>query len=311
VGATAPDLVDIKESNPPPGTTLYFKINLNITPDAKALPAPKPLTGVFVPQKYAAGSELKILVWLHGHHEGTTTIDEYWTRYHSPKYQIRHTLNDSNLANFVLAAPSLAGDSTAGDLIAAGGLEDYVGTVLAGLKKHAAAKFATLPPLQTVVVGAHSGGGRPMLVVAEKLTTSTFDQSVKEFWGFDCLYDVDSPYDMYKDPPVKPYGAGHTDPRKNTKPAEVRWFKWAKGGAKAKLTMRHATDEPTTRCLNLKRLCAGDKFPAAPSGKDGWEEILGFDGGTPASGVTVTASAEKGHEEMVKPNLLKQLTGSP
>jgi len=66
VGATAPDLVEIKESNPPPGTTLYFKINLNITPDSKALPTPKTLTGVFIPQKYAAGSELKLLVWLHG-----------------------------------------------------------------------------------------------------------------------------------------------------------------------------------------------------------------------------------------------------
>src|SRR5262249_60761553 len=101
------------------------------------------------------------------------------------------------------------------------------------------------------------------------------------------------------------------DPRKNGNPTEVRWFKWAKGGATAALTIRYATAEPTMRCLNLKRLAAGDKFPAAPSGKDGWEDILNFAGGTPVSNVTVTASAAKGHEEMVKPNLLKQLTGKP
>ena len=102
---------------------------------------------------------------------------------------------------------------------------------------------------------------------------------------------------------VKP---GHTDPKLNGNPTEVRWFKWAKTAQTAKLTMRHATAEPTARCQNLKRLAAGDKFKP-----DGWEKILKFDGGTAVSNVTIIESTDKDHELMVKPQLLKQLTGQP
>ena len=301
----APDLVEIKEANPPAGTTLYFKIDLNIGPDKSGGAKPKSLTGVFVPKNFAAGSELKLLVFLHGHSSGNIAINDYWTTYHSPKYQIRQTLNDSN-QNFVLIAPTLSGESGAGDLVKQGELEDYLDTVLAGLQKHAAAKFATLPVLRSIVVAAHSGGGRPMLEIAEKIGTSEFDKTVKEFWGLDCLYDVDTPYDLYKDTPSGPFKPGHTDPKLNGNPTEVRWFKWAKTAQTATLTMRHATAEPTLRCQNLKRLAAGDKFKP-----DGWDKILKFDGGTAVSSVTIIESTDKDHELMVKPQLLKQLTGQP
>jgi len=303
--STAPDLVEIKEANPPAGTTLYFKIDLNIGPDHKGGVTPKPLTGVFIPNSFTAGSELKLLVFLHGHSDGNMVINEYWTTYHSPKYQIRHTLNDSK-QNFVLVAPTLSGESHSGDLVNKGELENYLNTVLEGLKKHTSAKFATIPVLRSIVVAAHSGGGRPMLEIAENLGTSEFAKTVKEFWGFDCLYDVDTPYDLFKPPPSSPFGPGHTDPNANGNPTEVRWFKWAKTSKTASLTMRHATAEPTLRCQNLKRLAAGDKFKP-----DGWDKILKFDGGVGLSNVTIIESTDKDHEGMVKPQLLKQLTPQP
>jgi hypothetical protein len=72
-------------------------------------PAPKPVTGIFVPENYNVSSDVDMILWLMGHHDNSEyppalTIDDYWFKY--PHFRFREFVNASN-KNVILAAPTL------------------------------------------------------------------------------------------------------------------------------------------------------------------------------------------------------------
>jgi hypothetical protein len=69
-----------------------------------------------------------------------------------------------------------------------GGLAWYLDQVLAALRTHGPFKGVASPPgLGHVVVACHSGGGVPMRLISA--TPQPYLDKVREFWGFDCLYN--------------------------------------------------------------------------------------------------------------------------
>jgi hypothetical protein len=203
----------------PKNTTYYVTIDLGGTG------APKPMTGIFVPENYKISDEVDVILWLMGHHDNsdyppTLTIDDYWFKY--PHFRFRHFVNAGN-KNVILVAPTLGPTSQAGNLTNSGGLSTYLDQVLAALKEHAG--FPTVPTLGDVVIACHSGGGSPMLKIAT--TNQQYSNNIKQLWGFDCLYgDVES-----------------------------AWLKWAQQNSSKTLLIRYGSSTPD-RSHTLERLAA-------------------------------------------------------
>jgi hypothetical protein len=177
-------------------------------------PAPKPVTGIFVPENYNVSSDVDMILWLMGHHDNSEyppalTIDDYWFKY--PHFKFREFVNASN-KNVILAAPTLGPSSESGDLSTSGGLARYIDQVLAALEAHG--PFDSVPSLDNLVIACHSGGGSPMLKIAT--TNQQYSDNIRQFWGFDCIYgDV-----------------------------EASWLKWAQQNSKKTLFVRYGSSTP-------------------------------------------------------------------
>jgi len=171
----------IKTERDPPGTTLYASIDLSIV-DKFGTKA-EPMTGIFVPNGFVSGRSTDIILWLHGHKGDTNrrlTIDRYWNATRVPYGAFREGVNDSG-RNIVLVAPTLGARSEAGNLVKAGGLDNFLAQVLGVLGQGVPSALGNL------ILACHSGGGLPMRRIAggsDKALTN-----LRECWGFDCTYN--------------------------------------------------------------------------------------------------------------------------
>ncbi|MDQ3654920.1 MAG: peptidoglycan-binding protein [Chloroflexota bacterium] len=167
----------------PPATTLYTGITLGGERPARAM------TGIFVPAGYRPVPRVDLVLYLHGHKSKfpNVSIDGYWNRAKFQHFALREATNESR-KNVILAAPTLGPGSEAGWLVKPGGLDKYVDLILTVLHTHGPYRGATVnPALGSLVLACHSGGGTPMRQLA--LSGQRSAASIRECWGFDCLYN--------------------------------------------------------------------------------------------------------------------------
>lgn len=177
--AAAPRLLGQEQT--PPGRTLYVKIPLGAEGPAK------PMTGIFIPQRFRPEPKVDLIVYLHGiKPKADLTINRYWNRSYFPTWPLREGLNQSG-KNFILVAPTLGprSQTQTGWLAQPGGLDRYVDQALAALAAHGAYQ-GWRPQLGNLILACHSGGGLPMRRLA--LGKNRYASHIKECWGFDCLY---------------------------------------------------------------------------------------------------------------------------
>jgi hypothetical protein len=246
---SAPTLLKCKKTSL--GETLCVKIDLGInrapnkvdpktgkpTVDAKFFKV-EPMTGIFIPQSYVPQKEVDIVLYLHGHKGAypgnSATIDDYWNGSRFPFFALREEVNGSG-KNILFVAPTLGPLSQAGNLTSGKGFDNYLAKVLAALRKH----FLTKNPQQEIekigkiILAAHSGGGSPMLRIAE-LQGSSNTSKIAECWGFDSVYGN----------------------------VEKRWVDWAASHRNARLFIyyyntasRSLTLEKLSKERNLQNVC--------------------------------------------------------
>jgi hypothetical protein len=175
----------LKREIVPAGTTLYLEINLEIT-DKFGITAP-PMTGVFIPHGYTPQGNVDIILYLHGHKGGEMRkqgIDQYWNAKKFPYGAFREGLNKSE-RRAILVAPSLGSRSEAGRLVSSGGLDAFMGQVLAGIGAYGGAQGKVMPG--NLFLACHSGGGAPMRRLSGG--SDAILGNLQECWGFDCTYN--------------------------------------------------------------------------------------------------------------------------
>ena len=205
-----------------PAETHYLKITLG-----KESPAP-PMTGIFVPADYKIRSQVDMLLYLQGHHQGGTypanlPIDVYWLSSHYPFWAFREGVNTSN-KNLILVAPTLGPGSQAGKLTDSGGLAWYLDQVMRALRTYGPFKsMGDPPPLGNIIVACHSGGGLAMRHIA--FTPQQYLAKVRQYWGFDCLYNAGD---------------------------ETLWAKWAKANRDKELFVYYGNGGTAARSQQLR-----------------------------------------------------------
>jgi hypothetical protein len=146
------------------------------------------LTGIFIPDGYAPGANLDLIVYFHGLLDrcggsASDTVEQYWS---NPHFRLRDWVNDSK-KNVVLVVPRLSfwDEKTRSKLGMDG--DDF----LTRVKEVVAAQLKKDPfnwkggtTIRTIYLAAHSGGGTTMLWLARTLTVG----KVPECWGFDSMY---------------------------------------------------------------------------------------------------------------------------
>lgn len=181
--AGAPRL--LKRESVPPGTTLYFEIDLKIK-DTFGIVAPR-MTGVFIPEGYTPNGPTDVVLYLHGHKGGDMRklgIDQYWNSQRFPYGALREQFSTSGRAA-IFVAPSLGSRSEAGRLLDPSGLDTFIAQVLAGMRANGAGE--TSLSLGNLVFVCHSGGGLPMRRISGG--TGAAVAKLRECWGFDCTYN--------------------------------------------------------------------------------------------------------------------------
>lgn len=167
------------------GTTFYEPIDLGIVVDGTRVRAQ---TGIFVPPALRTDRPVSLVVYFHGIRNPAITVDQYWNAARDRRFALREELTASG-KNAILVVPLLGPRSQMqiGDLARPGGLDRYIGRVLAALRRR-----GRLPPgarLGSVTLAAHSGGGLAMRTVA--LASNAIAPRVRACWGFDCTYNRD------------------------------------------------------------------------------------------------------------------------
>jgi hypothetical protein len=171
-----------KAETVPPAHTYYFDITLD-----KGLPHE---TGVFFPEKYQAGSQVDLIIYLAGIDIGG--LRNYWSAKRS--YTLRESLNASG-GNYVLVVPtvSVQGEqgakfTTVGEL--AKNPERYLKQVICGISQQDPFNKGwkeTNPTPRKIIVAGHSGGGFDLPKLALAIKGGKLGH-LCECWGFDCLY---------------------------------------------------------------------------------------------------------------------------
>src|SRR6516162_2016158 len=178
----------IRRESMPVGTTLYVDIDLKIL-DKLGITAP-PVTGIFIPDGYAAGATADLILYLHGFKAEAIkrqAIDQYWNAQRFPYGALREGVNASG-RNVVLVAPTLGSRSEAGNLLKRGGLDAFLSQVLAALRAYGPQSSAgAAPALGNLILACHSGGGSPMRRLAGGQDRAL--TQLRECWGFDCTYN--------------------------------------------------------------------------------------------------------------------------
>ncbi len=185
-GISAPRL--LRQESTPPGTTLYVEIDLGIV-DKFGTTAP-PVTGIFIPDGFAPGAAVDVILYLHGFKAEAIkrqAIDQYWNSQRFPYGAFREGVNAS-ARNVVLVAPTLGSHSEAGSLLRPGGLDAYFEQVLAALRAYGPQSRTGAPStLGNLILACHSGGGWPMRQLAGGQDRVL--ARIRECWGFDCTYN--------------------------------------------------------------------------------------------------------------------------
>jgi hypothetical protein len=176
----------------PPGKTWYFPIRLD-----RAAP-----TGVFVPQHFVfpkPGEKVDVILFFHGSKVGkfsdfpNDNINYYWNNKYEYnggvlKLNLREDLNTSK-RNALLVAPTmghdpgygLVGNKNLGIFQESGGGDCFLHHVMAWLGHYDPRFLST--EVGSVVLAGHSGGGSPIYLLMNDLTTD-----ICEIWGFDVVY---------------------------------------------------------------------------------------------------------------------------
>ena len=178
----------IRQESIPPGTTLYVEIDLQIVDKLKII-AP-PITGIFIPDKYVPGAAADLILYLHGFRAEAIrrqAIDQYWNSQRFPYAALRDAVNAS-ARNVILVAPTLGSRSEAGRLVRPGGLDAYIGQILAALQAYGPYRqTGYAPALGNLILACHSGGGWPMRQLAGGSDRAL--AALRECWGYDCTYN--------------------------------------------------------------------------------------------------------------------------
>jgi hypothetical protein len=222
-GAAVPRLVRAEQT--PPGLTLYVEIDLAIT-DKLGLRAPA-VTGIFIPDGYVPGAAADLVLYLHGFKAAAIrreAIDAYWDARRFHYGALREGVN-ATARNVILVAPTLGSRSEAGRLLAAGGLDDYLGKVMAALRAYGPhGQSGTTPALGNLVLASHSGGGLPMRRIAGGSSRS--GARIRECWGYDCTYNTGD---------------------------DTFWASWAQARPNAAVYIYYITGSPTARLAEALR----------------------------------------------------------
>ncbi|MET0527786.1 MAG: DUF2272 domain-containing protein [Microvirga sp.] len=174
----------LKQDRSVSGVTLYPEIDLGIVDKFGQRAAP--MTGIFLPDGFVAGSSIDLILYLHGFKAARAlTIDGYWDAKRYPYGALREKLNTAR-RNVVLVAPTLGAHSEAGRLVEPGGLDAYLSKVLAVIGAHSPSG-RKVPTLRNLILACHSGGGLPMRRLAGGRGRAI--ASLRECWGFDCTYN--------------------------------------------------------------------------------------------------------------------------
>jgi hypothetical protein len=179
----------LKQEAIPPGNTLYVNIDLGIIDQFGITAAP--VTGIFIPEGYVPGATVDVILYLHGHKAEPIrrqAIDQYWNSQRFPYGAIREGVNASR-RNVVLVAPTLGSRSEAKRLLDPGGLDAYLGLVLAALSAYGPHRRLSQasPGLGNFILACHSGGGKPMRKLAGGRDRALV--RLRECWGFDSTYN--------------------------------------------------------------------------------------------------------------------------
>jgi hypothetical protein len=178
----------IKQESTPAGATLYVEIDLQIV-DKFGITAP-PVTGIFIPDGYAPGAAVDLILYLHGFKADAIkrqAIDQYWNSQRFPYGALREGVNASG-RNVILVAPTLGAHSEAKRLLEPRGLDAFVARVLAALTAYGPHRQAgAAPALGNLILACHSGGGWPMRQLAGG--SDRVLALLRECWGYDCTYN--------------------------------------------------------------------------------------------------------------------------
>ena len=215
----------IRRESTPVGTTLYVEIDLKIL-DKLGITAP-PVTGIFIPDGYAAGATADLILYLHGFKAEAIkrqAIDQYWNAQRFPYGALREGVNASG-RNVILVAPTLGSRSEAKRLVERGGLDAYLAQVLAALNAHGPSRRASsAPSLGNLIFACHSGGGWPMRQIAGGSDRAL--ARLRECWGYDCTYN---------------------------KGDDTFWAGWARARPNARVYIYYIAGSPTARLAEALR----------------------------------------------------------
>lgn len=163
-----------------PGLTLFSKRGTCMKP-----------TGVYLPPKHVdTKNALNVVLWLHGWY-----VTDHKQLFHSDEARVRQQVLSSS-KDAVLIAPFLGRRShkvktdednyDVSDLKTAKWGERYLNEVLAALARFQNKDNPPKLDIKNLAIACHSGGGEGMRYLVG--TLGKFQASLKECWGFDCLY---------------------------------------------------------------------------------------------------------------------------
>lgn len=201
----------VRRETTPPQLSLYLPIPLDV-PNVD-----DPATGVFVPDKYRAGTAADLVVFLRGYDvkrpTAATGVAEYWGSPRHPvlkSFLLREEVNRSG-KNVVLVVPPLGPFAEAGKLADEGGLRAFLDRVADGLWRGGPHAGLPRPPtIRHLILAAHSGGGVPLRRLARAAgSDAALKDRLKACWGFDSIYGVkDKDAGFWAD-----WARGHPDTR--------------------------------------------------------------------------------------------------
>jgi len=206
------------------GYTCYVEIDLKITERAYryfennvaktgyAAADPPKMTAIYVPQNFQAAAETDMIIYLHGYLDGTPDFIktgrevfippiQYYLNYSKPPdpryFNFREIINQLG-KNVVFVAPTLGGKSQYGKLVK--NFDNYVDQVIWAINDYIykARNLNGQFKLRNLILAAHSGGGAPMIGIAEQ-SKSPYVSRIKSYWGFDSWYNDTSRWNRIAD----------------------------------------------------------------------------------------------------------------
>jgi len=194
---------------------------------------PPKMTAIYVPQNFKPAAETDLIIYLHGYLDGIPDFIkpgggkvyippiQYYLNYVKPPntkyFNFREIINRSG-KNVVFVAPTLGGKSQSGNLVK--NFDNYVDQVIWAINEHIfkARKIPGKLNLGNLILTAHSGGGSPMLKIAQQ-AASKYVALVKSYWGFDSWYQGSAPWDLIAN-----------DISKNKKSVTICAYRYNSGG---------------------------------------------------------------------------------